>query len=262
MLTVISPAKKLDETPRARPDGQDLTEPAFAAKAWDLAKIARDLSVADLRRLMDLSEPLARLNHDRFAAFRRHPDPAHVFAAMHCFAGDTYQGLEARSLSEDARHRAAGHLRILSGLYGLLRPMDGIQPYRLEMGSRLANPKGPDLYAFWGDRIAKALNRTAEEAGTGVLVNCASTEYFTAADRKALKLRVIAPAFLDGEGDGARIVSFWAKRARGAMARFILEHHLTDPADLRGFATGGYQWSAERSTPDRPVFLRARAEAA
>jgi cytoplasmic iron level regulating protein YaaA (DUF328/UPF0246 family) len=262
MLTVISPAKKLDETLRARPKGLVLTEPEFAGQAWELAKLARDLSVEDLRRLMDLSEPLARLNRDRFAAFQRRPGPDRVFAAMHCFAGDTYQGLEARTMSADAQHRAAGHLRILSGLYGLLRPMDAIQPYRLEMGSRLSNPKGSDLYGFWGDRVAKALNRAAEAAGTGVLLNCASVEYFTAADRKALKLQVVAPVFLDGEGEGAKVVSFWAKRARGAMARFVMDHHLTNPADLRGFTTGGYAWVADRSTPERPVFLRQAAAAA
>ena len=262
MLTVISPAKKLDETARARPEGVALSDPEFASQAWGLARLARDLSVDDLRRLMDLSEPLARLNKERFAAFQRRPGPERVFAAMYCFAGDTYQGLEARTMSADALHRAAGHLRILSGLYGLLRPLDAIQPYRLEMGSRLANPKGADLYAFWGDRVAKALNRTAEAAGTGALLNCASVEYFTAADRKALKLRVVTPVFLDGEGEAAKVVSFWAKRARGAMARFVLEHHLTDPADLRGFDTGGYAWVADRSTPNRPVFLRQSAAAA
>lgn len=261
MLVVISPAKKLDETPRAQPDVA-LTKPEFVAQAWELAGLARALSVEDLRRLMGLSEPLARLNQGRFAAFRRRPGPERVFAAMHCFAGDTYQGLEAATLSPDARHRAEGHLRILSGLYGLLRPMDAIQPYRLEMGSRLANAQGPDLYAFWGDRIARALNGTAAAAGTQVLLNCASVEYFTAAARPALKLRVVTPVFLDGADDSAKVISFWAKRARGAMARFVMDHHLTDPADLRGFHTGGYAFVADRSTPDRPVFLRQATQAA
>ena len=261
MLVVISPAKKLDESPRARPDAA-LTTPEFAPQAWELARVARELSVDDLRRLMGLSEPLARLNRDRFAAFRRQPGSDQVFAAMHCFAGDTYQGLEARTLPEDARRWAEGHLRILSGLYGLLRPMDAIQPYRLEMGSRLANAKGPDLYAFWGDRIAKALNRVAGEVGSEVLLNCASVEYVTAAARPALKLRVVTPVFLDGEGEAAKVVSFWAKRARGAMARFVMEHRLTDPADLRGFSAGGYAFVADRSTPDRPVFLRQAVAAA
>ncbi len=256
MLTVISPAKKLDERARVPGDGP-LTEPVFSAEAMRLVAAARELSVADLQALMGLSEPLAWLNRDRFRAYRRKPEGA--FPAIHCFAGDTYQGLDAATLSADALRWADGHLRILSGLYGVLRPMDAIQPYRLEMGSRLATTLGPDLYAFWGDRVAKALNTAAAEAGTGVLINCASVEYFRAADRKALKLRVIAPVFLDGEAETAKVISFFAKRARGAMARFIAEQRLTDPADLRAFMSGGYIHRPDLSGEDRPVFLRATA---
>lgn len=263
MLTVISPAKRLDETPRTLPAGLEPTEPAFAADAAKLARVARDLSVADLRALMDISEPLARLNCDRFAAFKAKPSPDMVKAAAFCFDGDTYAGLEAKTLDEDALLWAQDHLRILSGLYGLLRPLDLIQPYRLEMGSKLANPKGPDLYAFWGKRIAKALNEAGAAAGTDTLVNCASNEYFHAVDRKALKLRVVTPTFLEVKGGEAKIFSFFAKKARGAMARFIAENRLTDPADLLSFATGGYAHDPDRSTVDNPVFLReAVAEAA
>jgi uncharacterized protein len=262
MLTVISPAKKLDETARPLPDGISLTDPAFAAQAAALARLARGLDVTGLQRLMDISEPLARLNHARFAAFRAVPGAGQAFPAIRCFAGDTYTGLDAATFSADANRWAEGHLRILSGLYGLLRPFDAILPYRLEMGSRLANPKGADLYAFWGDRIAKALTAQAREMGTDTLVNCASVEYFAAADRKALKLRVISPVFLDAKGDQAKIISFWAKRARGAMARFILDNRLADPGDLRAFSTGGYRFQADLSTETRPVFLRAEAQAA
>lgn len=262
MLTVISPAKRLDETPRALPDGLMPTEPAFAADAAKLARIARGLSVDDLRGLMDISEPLARLNRDRFAAFKAKPAPEAVKPAAFCFDGDTYAGLEAKTLDADALRWSQDHLRILSGLYGLLRPLDLIQPYRLEMGSRLANPKGPDLYAFWGKKIAKALNEQAAAVGTGILVNCASNEYFHAVDRKALNLRVITPTFLEVKGGEAKIVSFFAKKARGAMARFIAEQRLTDPSDLAAFTTGGYALDADRSTPDSPVFLRAAQDAA
>ena len=255
MLVVISPAKKLDETPRARPDAA-LTTPEFASQAWELTRVARELSVDDLRRLMGLSEPLARLNRDRFAAFRRQPGPDQVFAAMHCFAGDTFQGLEARTLPEDARRWAEGHLRILSGLYGLLRPMDAIQPYRLEMGSRLKTRRGGNLYAFWGDSIAKRLNAEAAALGTDTLVACASEEYFHAAHRPALRLWVIQPVFLEERGGTRSIVSFYAKQARGAMARFIVLNRLDDPAQLCAFDSGGYRWDAEASTPDRPVFVR------
>lgn len=263
MLCVISPAKRLDEEPRALPAGLEPTEPAFGADAAKLAKIARGLSVAELRALMGISEPLARLNAERFAAFRAKPAAGAVKPAAFCFDGDTYAGLEAKTLDADALRWAQGHLRILSGLYGLLRPLDLIQPYRLEMGSRLANPKGPDLYAWWGNRIARALNAQGAEVGAEVLVNCASQEYFGAVDLRALKLRVVTPVFLEGRGDEAKVVSFFAKKARGAMARFIAENRLTDPADILGFSTGGYALDAERSTPDRPVFLReAGAEAA
>jgi len=262
MLTVISPAKRLDETPRDLPAGLTATEPAFASEAAKLARIARGLSADDLRGLMDISEPLARLNRDRFAAFKAKPDAGAVKPAAFCFDGDTYAGLEAKTLDADALRWSQDHLRILSGLYGLLRPLDLIQPYRLEMGSKLANPKGPDLYAFWGKKIAKALNEQAQAMGTGILVNCASNEYFHAVDRKALKLRVITPTFLEVKGGEAKIVSFFAKKARGAMARFIAEQRLTDPADLAAFTTGGYALDADRSTPEAPVFLRDAAEAA
>lgn len=263
MLTVISPAKRLNETRATLPAGLQATLPAFGTEAAKLARIARDLSVDDLRALMDISEPLARLNRDRFHAYKAKPDPATLKAAAFCFDGDTYAGLEAKTLDPDALHWAQDHLRILSGLYGLLRPLDLIQPYRLEMGSKLANPKGGDLYAFWGNKIAKALNDAGAAGGTDTLVNCASNEYFHAVDRKALKLRVVTPTFLEVKGDEAKIVSFFAKKARGAMARFIAENRLTDPADLTGFATGGYAYAPDRSTPDQPVFLRlAEAEAA
>ncbi|MGB4827433.1 MAG: peroxide stress protein YaaA [Paracoccaceae bacterium] len=260
MLCVISPAKRLDEKPRDLSDGVALTAPKFASDAWKLVQAARGLSVEDLRKLMGLSEPLARLNRGRYAAFRRSPVASAVFPAVHCFAGDTYAGLEAATMGADARRWADGNLRILSGLYGLLRPMDAIQPYRMEMGSRLANSRGADLYAFWGDRIAWALNAQGAAVDTRVLVNCASVEYFAAAQRKALKLRVITPVFLEQKGEKAKIVSFFAKKARGAMARFICDHHLTDPADLRGFALGGYAFRSDLSDVSRMVFLRAAVD--
>lgn len=253
MLTVISPAKRLDETPQALPAGLTATEPDFHADARRLARVAGALSVDGLRKLMAISEPLARLNHARFAAFGSGARKAAAF----CFDGDTYAGLEARTLPPDALVWAQGHLRILSGLYGMLRPLDAIEAYRLEMGSKLANAKGRDLYAFWGTKIARALQKQAAEVGARVLVNCASVEYFHAVDQKALKLPVITPQFLEQRGAETKVISFCAKRARGAMARFICEHNLTDPDDLRGFAQGGYVWQAELSRPGAPVFLRA-----
>jgi uncharacterized protein len=261
MLTVISPAKRLDQTPRILPAGMEPSLPAFAADAARLARLAKALSVADLCALMDISEPLGRLNRDRFKAYRAKPVLDETWPAAFLFAGDTYAGLEAATMDPDALRWAQGHLRILSGLYGALRPMDAIQPYRLEMGSRLANAKGADLYAFWGDKIAKALNAQAAEVGTKVLINCASAEYFGAVDRKRLKLQVITPVFLEDRGGDAKIISFWAKKARGAMARFIADHQLTDAADIRGFETGGYRYDAGRSNGDAFVFLRPAVEA-
>lgn len=261
MLTVISPAKRLDHTAREVPGGMAPTLPAFAKDAARLARVAKALSASDLCALMNISEPLGQLNQDRFRAYRAKPMPGATWPAAFLFAGDTYSGLDAPTLSPDALRWAQAHLRILSGLYGALRPLDAIQPYRLEMGSKMANPKGADLYAFWGDKIAKALNAQAAEVETTVLINCASAEYFGAVDRKRLKMQVITPVFLEDRGNQAKIISFWAKKARGAMARFIADHQLTDPQDIRGFAVGGYRYDAGLSKGDAWVFLRPAVEA-
>ena len=252
MLVVISPAKSLDMDP------VDVlaTVPEFQDDAIRLSKTARNLTLAQLKGLMSISDDLARLNRDRFKAFAADPTAAMVKPAVLAFNGDTYQGLEAKTLNADDLAWAQDHLGILSGLYGVLRPLDEIQPYRLEMGSRLKTRRGTSLYDYWGDTIAKALNERASQAGTDTLINCASQEYFGAADRKALKLRVITPQFLEVKDDRPRIVSFFAKRARGAMARFVVENRLTDADDILDFGTGGYAYDADLSMPDKPVFLR------
>ena len=252
MLIVISPAKSLDFAPTT----VAATEPVFQADAIRLAKTMRGQTLGDLRKLMDISDDLARLNRDRFRSFQDMPDATRTKPAALAFNGDTYQGLEAKSLSSDDLTYAQDHLRILSGLYGLLRPLDAIQPYRLEMGSRLKTRRGATLYDYWGDALAKALNAVAAAIGTDTLINCASQEYFTAADRKALKLRVITPRFLEVKDDRPRMVSFFAKRARGAMARFIVENRIGDATGIRDFATGGYAYDAALSTDAAPVFTR------
>ncbi len=252
MLVVISPAKRLDWSEFPAP----VTEPAFAEDAVALAGVARQLDVAALRKLMTLSEDLGRLNRDRFAAFVPDPAPDATRPAAMAFAGDTYQGLEARTLDEDALRWAQGHLRILSGLYGLLRPLDRIQPYRLEMGIRLANPKGKTLYDYWGPRLAEALNDAARAAGADTLINCASVEYFRAVDRAALRLRVVTPMFMEVRNGTQSVISFHAKKARGAMARFVMENRIVEPGDLRDFDSGGYRFDPDQSEPDQPVFLR------
>ena len=256
MLVVISPANRLDWTER----DVETTEPRFPEDAARLDRTARNLTLRDLKGLMDLSDDLAKLNRDRFRAFADEPAPQDTRPAALAFAGDTYQGLEAASLDPDELAWAQDHLRILSGLYGLLRPLDAIQPYRLEMGSRLKTRRGTNLYDYWRDRIAKALNEEAAALGTDTLVNCASQEYFGAADTKALNLRVITPQFLEDKPGGPKVVSFFAKKARGSMARFIVQRRLTDPEGLRDFDLGGYVFRPEMSTPETPVFVRPASD--
>jgi cytoplasmic iron level regulating protein YaaA (DUF328/UPF0246 family) len=255
MLTVISPAKRLDWSAR----DLAVTQPDFAEDAVKLARVAGRLSQKELGALMDISPDLAKLNARRFKEFETGADD--VRPAALAFAGDTYAGLEAASLDADTLAYAQDHLRILSGLYGLLRPLDAIRPYRLEMGSRLKTRKGDTLYSYWGARIAEALKAQATSVGTGTLVNCASIEYFGAVDEAALGLRVVTPQFLEDKPGGPKIVSFFAKKARGAMARFILERRLTDPAQILDFDTGGYVHVPDLGSADRPAFLRSEAAA-
>lgn len=254
MLVVISPAKRLDWAIR----DVTATQPDFQEDAVRLVKTARNLTLGKLKGLMSLSDDLARLNRDRFAAFEESPSVDLTRPAALAFAGDTYQGLEAATLEPDEMAWAQDHLRILSGLYGVLRPLDAIQPYRLEMGSRLKTRRGKNLYEYWGDAPAKALNVDAEAVDTDVLINCASQEYFGAVAPKALKPRIITPQFMEDkeDGKGPKIVSFFAKKARGAMARFIVRNRLTDADAIQGFDTGGYAFDAAASTPERPVFIR------
>ncbi len=252
MLVVVSPAKKLDWAERK----ETMSAPDFQEDAIALTEIARGLSVEDLRKLMHISADLAQLNYDRFRAFNPVPDEADLRPAALAFAGDTYQGLEAGSLDRDEMDWAQDHLRILSGLYGVLRPLDGMQPYRLEMGSRLKSERGKNLYDYWGSQIAEALNVQAKETNSQVLVNCASQEYFGAVDLGVLAPRLVTPVFMEDKNGTAKVVSFYAKRARGAMARFIVQNRLSDAESLLEFDTGGYVYQPEMSEPDRPVFLR------
>lgn len=259
MLTVISPAKRLDWDPV---DMGRATEPVFQKDAAALARAARKLSATDLRRLMSISETLADLNVARFKAFKADPSDDLVKPAALAFGGDTYVGLEAGTLDKAEMAFAQDHLRILSGLYGVLRPMDKIQPYRLEMGSRLETRRGASLYEYWGPRISKSLNAEAETLGTDTLVNCASQEYFGAVDRKALKLRVIEPVFLENKAGVEKVISFFAKKARGAMARFAIQNRLDRADELKGFNTGGYVFQPHQSDGDRWVFSRLAEVAA
>ncbi len=257
MLVVISPAKRLNWDPVEA----KTTQPDFQDDAVRLAKTMRNQTLGQLQKLMDLSPDLARLNRDRFKVFEAEPDSFTTRPAVYAFAGDTYIGLEASSLEPEEMAWAQSHLRILSGLYGVLRPLDAIQPYRLEMGSRLQTRRGKNLYDYWRDDPAKALRDQAQDVATDVLVNCASQEYFGAVDLEALKLRVITPVFMENRNGQAKIVSFFAKKARGSMARFMVQNRLTQPDSLKDFDLGGYRFQADMSEGDRWVFLRDYPEA-
>lgn len=258
MLCVVSPAKSLDfESPLAT---KKRTEPLLLDRASELVSIMREKSVEDLQRLMSISQPLAELNFERFQDWEPPFTPKNARPAVLAFNGDTYIGLDApNTFTERDFTHAQKTLRILSGLYGVLRPLDLIQPYRLEMGSRLANPAGPDLYSFWRSTVTAQLDADlAESPGADVLINLASIEYFGAVDTDALGARVITPTFLDADENGNhRVVSFFAKRARGAMAGWIITERVKSVRALRSFTGMGYRFDPERSSADKPVFVRS-----
>ena len=253
MIVVVSPAKKLDMAPVSGIAAEmETSVPDFGTRAHELASVAGALSEAELQKLMAISPQLAALNAERFASFGKQQTKAAAFA----FAGDTYQGLEAASLQAHELAFAQNHLRILSGLYGLLRPMDDIEPYRLEMGSRLATAKGKSLYEYWGADIAEALNDQIAKTGASALVNCASQEYFGAVDTAVLTVPVITPVFKEIKDGKAKIVSFFAKKARGAMARYIIQNEVRDLASLQAFNSGGYRYEAGAGDKGEMLFLR------
>ena len=258
MIFVLSPAKALDyESPLATPR---FTQPEYLDDAAELITALRELSHAQVAELMHLSDALAALNVARYAEWSQPFTPANARPAMLAFNGDVYDGLDARSLTEAQFDYAQAHLRILSGLYGLLRPLDLMQPYRLEMGTRFKNTRGKDLYAFWGMTQTDALNRLLEaerDAGReAVLVNLASEEYFKSVKAAKLKGRLLDVAFEDWKGGRYKIISFYAKRARGLMARWAIQHRAETPAQLQGFDLDGYAFTAAASTPERLVFRR------
>jgi cytoplasmic iron level regulating protein YaaA (DUF328/UPF0246 family) len=255
MLFLLSPAKTLDfETPLG---DVPATDPLFVKDAVKLIALLRKHKVADVAALMDLSEPLARLNVARYKAWRRNPDPASTRQAALAFDGDVYGGLQARTLPADDLAWAQAHLCLLSGLYGVLRPLDRMQPYRLEMGTRLDNPYGTNLYQFWGRRIAQHLNQLQKGEALQVVVNLASQEYFKVVDTKTLKARVIECVFEEQRENGEfKIISFMAKRARGLMARYAITHRIETPNQLEAFAAEGYAFQPALSLPERLVYRR------
>ncbi|CAN5124217.1 peroxide stress protein YaaA [soil metagenome] len=252
MLIALSPSKDMNFDPA--PTGAALTTPELTEDIAALAKVTGRLRATDLKRLMAISDNLALLNRERFQAF----DPAceDGLQAAFAFNGDVYLGLQARSLDRKALAWAQDHVRILSGLYGVLRPLDAIQPYRLEMGIRLKTRRGPSLYAFWGDRLAQTLNAAADGMADPTLVNCASQEYFGGVDLKALKLPLVTCHFREEKDGEARMLSFFAKRARGLMARYAIDHRIDRAEGLKAFDYDGYRWNAAMSNGADWVFSR------
>lgn len=254
VIVLLSPAKRLDfETPTP---AIDATQPRLLDQSALLIARLRMLSPADIASLMSLSDPLAALNHARYADWQPPFSPANARPAVLAFAGDVYEGLDAPSLDREAMQWLQGHARILSGLYGLLRPLDLIQAYRLEMGTRFANPRGKDLYAFWGERITDLLQADLRAGKAKVLVNLASEEYFKAVYAKRLDVPAVQPVFEDWKGGRYKIISFYAKRARGLMSRYVITNRIDEVDALQGFDAEGYAFAADASDADTLVFRR------
>ena len=250
----MSPAKSLDyDTPAG-----DLphTLPVFVPQAAELIEVLRPQSPQQIAELMDLSDTLAALNVARYEAWRPKFTAKNSKQAVLAFNGDVYEGLDAKTLKPKQLEWAQEHVCILSGLYGVLRPLDWMQPYRLEMGTALKNPKGANLYKFWGSQIAQYLNERLAKDKTPVVINLASQEYFKSVDRKVLQARVVECVFEDFKGGQYKVISFNAKRARGLMARWAIEHRAKKPEDLRQFNSEGYAFDKAASEPDRLVFRR------
>lgn len=256
MLMVLSPAKKLDYDTPVRTTLRSL--PVFPDATLELVRVMQRQSPADLARLMKLSDPLAQLNAARYAAWVDVPDAHAARQAALAFNGDVYAGLQAARLDDAQLSWAQDHLAILSGLYGVLRPLDLIQPYRLEMGTALETARGRSLYSFWGERIAAELNdRLDELPDERILLNLASAEYFKSVDLKALRARVVQCVFEDKKNGVWKVISFNAKRARGLMARFVIERRVRQVDELLAFRAGGYRHAPRASGADRLVFRRS-----
>ncbi len=253
MLTVISPAKTLDfETP---PVTSEFSQTDYLDQSALLIEQLSQYSVNEITSLMKLSDKLAKLNLARYQAWQTPFTPANAKQSILAFKGDVYTGLDADSLDNQGLEFAQQHLRILSGLYGLLRPLDLIQPYRLEMGTKIKNIRGKDLYQFWGSQIREAIE--AETAfADGTLINLASNEYFKVLESKKLKARIITPIFKDWKNDQYKMISFYAKKARGLMSRYIIEHSINNPEQIKSFDSAGYHYYADMSEGNNWVFIR------
>ena len=258
MLMVISPAKTLDYT--TAPATDQFSLPEHLDEASILIEQLKQMPPQDIAQLMKVSDKIASLNATRFNEWQADFTPENAKQALLAFKGDVYTGLDADSFSAAEFDFAQQHLRILSGLYGLLKPLDLMQPYRLEMGTRLANQRGKNLYEFWGEQITEWLNAALAEQDSKFLLNLASNEYFSAVKPKLLKAQIIETEFRDLKNGEYKIISFYAKKARGLMARYVIQQKITELEAVKQFDSDGYYFSAERSTPTKLVFLRDHAE--
>ena len=257
MIIVISPAKTLDfDSPLIT---RRATQPAFLDQSEELMERLVHYSPNQLGKLMKISHDLSELNVERNLNWSRPFNRKNARPAMLTFKGDVYLGLKAEEFSDEDIDYAQNHLRILSGLYGVLRPLDLMQAYRLEMGTRLKTDRGKDLYEFWGDQISLSLNKQLKKTGADMLLNLASNEYFGAVENKALKAEIISPVFKDWKNGEYKLISFFAKKARGSMAAWVIKNQVKDSSDLKKFDVDGYRFSAEQSTELVPVFLRDAA---
>ncbi len=258
MLALLSPSKTLDwESP---PATSRTSTPVFLEEAAELVDVLCGFDAGQIADLMKISARLADLNAGRFAAWKPHHSPANARPAVLAFKGDVYSGLQAETFSDADFAFAQHHLRILSGLYGLLRPLDLIQPYRLEMGTRLVTARGKTLYAFWGERITRAVNEALAAQGAPALVNLASVEYFRAVDPQKIAVPVITPVFRDFKKGRFKVISFYAKKARGRMAGYLVRRRITDPQALKDFDADGYRFDAALSDETQWVFTRRPGE--
>lgn len=260
MLALISPAKTLDYESALPTDAHTL--PRLLEHSQELIDVSRKLSATDIANLMSVSEKIAKLNVERFNDWQSEFNFSNARQALFAFKGDVYTGLDAYDLNDQHIEFAQNHLRMLSGLYGLLRPLDLMMPYRLEMGTKLQNPRGHNLYQFWGDRITSLINDDLEQANSELLVNIASDEYYKSVIERKIKAEIIKPVFLDQKNGKYKVISFYAKKARGLMARYIIENQLNKAEDLKSFNTDGYYFDAESSLKGELVFKRDEQQAA
>lgn len=253
MLAILSPAKNMSPSKRVL---TARTEPIFLHEANSLVTHLQKLSKKDIKELMHISDELSKLNYERYLNWKEKPSEAETKQALLFFQGMAYHGLDADTLSEKDIEQSQGRLRILSGLYGLLKPLDSIQAYRLEMGTAFGIKANKNLYEYWGNKIANALNEDMDEYGRKTLINLASNEYYKAVNQKKLKGSIITPVFKDDRGKGFKVMSIYAKKARGMMARFIIENQLSNVEDLQAFDNEGYYYNVKLSTKNKPVFTR------